>query len=197
MAPAVAEATPEKKPGRKCKKCGAEMSASAKICVQCGAGIRKSGPLVWSVAAVVVIAAAVGGWLFFKKRQPETGTPAVLAVPISTNKPTVAAEAPKEPKSPNDLKVSALAIEKNKSTGKDKAKTSELLYAMGTVKNESDWQRFGVKVVCDLLDANGVNLGTATDYIQVLEPRKSWTFRALALDKKVATARLKSIKEDD
>ena len=109
----------------------------------------------------------------------------------------MAIEPVKEPKSPNDLKVSALAIEKSKSSGKDKAKTSELVYAVGTVKNDSDWQRFGVKVTCDLFDANGANLGTATDYLQILEPRKSWNFRALALDKKAVSARLTAIKEDE
>ena len=137
-----------------------------------------------------------GGW-FWKNRQEQKAVPVVVTVPIATNKPPAAPEPPKEPKSPNDLKVSALTIEKSKSSGKDKAKTSELVYAVGTVKNESDWQRFGVKVICELFDANGANLGTATDYIQVIEPRKPWTFRALALDKKAVSAKLLTIKEDD
>ena len=196
-APVRAPSAAERKGGRKCKKCGADMSSEARICVQCGAGIRKRGPLVWVLVSVVVVAAAVGGWLIWKNRQAEKSPPALVAVPIRTNKPPPAPEPPKEPKSPNDLKVSALTIEKSKSSGKDKAKTSELVYAMGTVKNDSDWQRFGVKVTCDLFDANGVKLGTATDYLQVLEPRKSWTFRALALDKKAVSARLAAIKEDD
>lgn len=196
-APAPAASGVGKKGGRKCKKCGANMSVEARICVQCGAGIRKQGPLVFGLIAVVVVAAAAGGWLFWKKRQGEKSQSAVVAVPIVTNKPPPVPELPKEPKSPNDLKISALTIEKSKSSGKDKAKTSELVYAVGTVKNESDWQRFGVKVTCDLFDANGSNLGTATDYLQILEPRKSWSFRALALDKKAVSARLVSIKEDE
>ena len=196
-APAPAPVAAEKKGGRKCKKCGADMGAGAKICVQCGAGIRKKGPLVWGLAATVVAAAAAGGWLYWKKGQNEKTPAAVVSVPIATNKPPPAPEPPKEPKSPNDLKVSALTIEKSKSFGKDKAKASELVYAVGTLKNESDWQRFGVKVVCELFDAKGDNLGLATDYIQVIEPRKPWTFRALALDKKAASARLKSVNEDD
>lgn len=190
-------AAAEKKGGKKCKQCGADMGAGAKICVQCGAGIRKKGPVFWGLAVAVVVAAGVGGWLYWKKGQNEKTPAAVVSVPIATNKPPPAPEPPKEPKSPNDLKVSALTIEKSKSSGKDKAKTSELVYAVGTVKNESDWQRFGVKVVCDLFDAKGNNLGMATDYIQVIEPRKPWTFRALALDKKAVSARLKSINEDD
>ena len=204
--PGNAKATAEPEPapppaaknvGRKCKQCGAEMSAGAKICVQCGAGIRKKGPLVWGVAVLVVAVAGAARWWGWNKRQQANAVPAVVAVPIATNKPPVAPEVTKEPKSPNDLKVSALTIEKSKSSGKDKAKTSELVYAVGTVNNESDWQRFGVKVTCELFDAKGENLGTATDYVAVLEPRKSWTFRALALDKKAVSARLLAIKEDD
>ncbi len=172
------------------------MGAGARVCVQCGAGIRKKGPLIWGLAAGVVVAAGSGGWLVWKKQQ-EGKAAAVVTVPIVTNKPPTITEPVKEPKSPNDLKVSALTIEKSKSSGKDKAKTSELVYAMGSVKNESDWQRFGVKVTCELFDAKGAMLGTATDYLQVLEPRKSWNFRALALDKKAVSARLKDIKEDD
>lgn len=188
----------EKRNIRQCRKCGADLGAGARICVQCGAGIRNHGPLVWVAATtVLVVALAAGGWWFWKRHPQEPAAPVLVKLPNPTNKPPISVELPKEPKSPNDLKVSALTIEKSKSSGKDKAKISELLYAMGTVKNESDWQRFGVKVTCDLFDANGVNLGTATDYIQIIEPRKSWTFRALALDKKVVSARLGAIKEDE
>ena len=173
------------------------MRVGARICVQCGSGIRNKRPLIWGVVVVVGSAVGVGGWWFWKKQHQEPVVPNLVQVPSGTNKSPAAVEPAKEPKSPNDLKVAAISIEKSKSSGKDKAKASELMYAVGTVKNESDWQRFGVRVTCDLFDANGANLGTASDYIQVLEPRKSWSFRALALDKKTSGARVASIREDE
>ncbi len=72
-----------------------------------------------------------------------------------------------------------------------------MIYAVGTVRNTSDHQRFGVKVELDILDAQGNKLGTATDYTQVMEPGKEWKFRALVTDRKATAAKLAAIKEQN
>ncbi len=77
------------------------------------------------------------------------------------------------------------------------AKGSKLVYATGTVKNESDAQRFGVRVEVDLLDATGEKVGTATDYAATIEPRATWRFRALIVERRATSAKLSKITEDN
>lgn len=88
----------------------------------------------------------------------------------------------------NSLIVSRIAL--------DKPKGSTLVYATGIVKNESDRQRFGVKVELDLFDKTDVKIGTASDYQQMLEPKAEWRFRALVIEPKAVSAKLAAIKED-
>ncbi len=78
----------------------------------------------------------------------------------------------------------------------EKAKSGSLYYAIGTVKNQSDHQRFGVKVEIEFTDAKGRPAGKSADYTQVIEPRKEWRFRALVLDAKAVSAKVVGIKED-
>jgi len=78
----------------------------------------------------------------------------------------------------------------------EKTDGSSLTHAIGTVRNESDKRRFGVKVEIELLDASGSRIGTAKDYQQTIEPRAEWQFRALVVGGKAVSARLVSISED-
>ena len=79
----------------------------------------------------------------------------------------------------------------------EKARSGSLVHAVGTVKNESDHQRFGVKVEIEFTDAQGRPAGKATDYSQVIEPLKEWRFRPLVLDSNAASGKVVSIKEDN
>lgn len=72
---------------------------------------------------------------------------------------------------------------------------STLVYAVGTVKNETDKPRFGVTVELGLFDAAGQRLGGARDYKDSMEPRSEWSFRALLVQKHVAAARVSAIRE--
>jgi len=99
------------------------------------------------------------------------------------------APAPETPKSLDDLKPSAVTLEK--------AKSGNLVHAVGTVKNDSDHQRFGVRVEIELIDAMGRPAGKITDYAQVIEPRAEWRFRALVLDAKAVSGSVAGIKEDN
>lgn len=92
-------------------------------------------------------------------------------------------------KSVDDLKVSNITLQKTPG--------SALVYAMGTMKNNSDQQRFGVRLELDLLDASGKKIGTTKDYAPVIEPRKDWRFRALIPYPKAASARVAKITEQE
>ena len=78
-----------------------------------------------------------------------------------------------------------------------KTKGRSPVSAVGTKKNDSEIQRFGVKLTLKLLDQNGKKVGTAQDYIGVLEPHHDWQFRALITDPKAVTAVLDSIREEN
>jgi hypothetical protein len=101
----------------------------------------------------------------------------------------VEANAPPRPKSHSDLKHGKIGLEKT--TG------SSLVYAVGTVTNDSTYQRFGVKVELDLFDKEGTKIGTTQDYKDIIEPRKEWRFHALIPDKKTKSAKITAITEDD
>jgi hypothetical protein len=50
----------------------------------------------------------------------------------------------------------------------------------------------------DLFDQNGNKLAAqASDYVQQLEPRKTWPFRALVLDGKAVSAKVAKITEEE
>ncbi len=101
-----------------------------------------------------------------------TGSPTIIAASISTN----------------EFSVSGITL--------DKAKESNLVYVVGSVKNESGRQRFGVRVDLDLFDQDGTKVGRTSDYRQALGPKAEWHFKALVLPSKAASATLASIKED-
>jgi hypothetical protein len=79
----------------------------------------------------------------------------------------------------------------------DKTKGNGLVHATGTVRNRTDRQHFGVRVDLDVLDGGGAKIGTATDYLRVLEPKAEWTFRALVLDSRVDSVKLRSVTEKE
>jgi len=78
----------------------------------------------------------------------------------------------------------------------EKTPGSSLIYAVGTIKNTTEHQRFGIKVELELLDSAGRKLGGASDYRQVLEPGAQWQFKALVVDAKTVSAKISSIQED-
>src|SRR5687767_2169726 len=124
--------------------------------------------------AVIGVALAAGVLLALKSQR------SIPAVTVATNAaPEVKSEPPApRPKSADDLKLFREPVV-------EKAKGSRLTYAMGVVTNDSDHARYGVKIELDLFDQSGNKLSAqASDYVQQLEPRKAWPFRALVLDSK-------------
>ncbi len=110
----------------------------------------------------------------------------VAQPPTATNSPAPAAPV-EEGTVQSDFRVSPIALEKQAG--------SSLVYAVGTVKNLLDKQRFGVKVEVELYDAAGQKLGLARDYQQILEPGGEWKFKALVVEPGASTVKLASIQE--
>jgi hypothetical protein len=71
-----------------------------------------------------------------------------------------------------------------------------LIYAVGSLRNETTRQRFGVKVQLNLFNEAGKKIGTATDYTQIIEPKSEWNFRALITDPKTTRAEIAGIQEE-
>jgi hypothetical protein len=92
------------------------------------------------------------------------------------------------PKAVEDLKASTITLQKGQGS---------LVYAVGTLRNDSDHQRFGVRIELDLLDSSGKRIGQAKDYVQVIEPHRDWRFRALVNAPRTASVRVAKIKEDE
>lgn len=151
------------------------------------------------------IAALAGGGLWYSKSgpgrsqgqtasggRPPSTTPAKPGTPSMTSNTGNPAEDGKSPeagdKSLDDLKPGNVTLEK--------AKSGSLMYAVGTVKNDSPHQRFGVKVEIEFTDAKGRAAGKASDYTQLIEPRQEWRFRALVLDAKAVRGKVVALHED-
>lgn len=153
--------------------------------------------LVWTVMGIVVLILGFGGALMALKRaqkwaenQKHRAAPTVVPSELETNLPTGVAEtnSSSNRESQDGFARSEVALEKTPG--------SSLVYAVGTLKNTSDRRRFGVKVELNLRDATGRNIGTASDYVQVLEPGADWRFKAIVLESKTASATIASIKEE-
>jgi len=152
--------------------------------------------IVWTVAAVILLALGlVGAVLALKraerwaaKQKQEHGGPPAVA-PANNGLAPGASGQPVTPAENDELSASGISLEK--------APGTSLVYAVGTVRNKANKQRFGLKLELDLLDAAGQKVGTAKDYQAVLEPGTEWHFRALVVEPKgVISAKVASLKEE-
>ena len=71
----------------------------------------------------------------------------------------------------------------------EKSKESNFVFVKGTVVNYSAYRYFAVKVEFELLNAKGAPLGVVSDYIGVIEPKKTWTFKVLVNDSDAVKAK--------
>jgi hypothetical protein len=150
--------------------------------------------IVWTTIAVVVMALGLGGALYAlnlaKKRVAARHQPPPAPVSVTNAAPP---SEPADPATKAGFRISFITLEKDKPSGNSVA--SSLVYAVGTVTNPSDKQRFGVRIELDVFDAAEKKIGTATDYAQVIEPKGEWRFKAL-VPAKASSAKLANIKED-
>lgn len=150
----------------------------------------------WIVAGVIILVfgvfGAIGALVTAKvlaRKKPLHPEVQSTAAQKSPSNPEKKPQPVSEPANTiNNFAVFPVAIEK-------KARGSTLVYAVGTVRNETDKQRFGVTVEIDLLDGAGAKIGMAKDYKDIIEPHAEWKFRALLVVKNVAAARINTVRE--
>jgi hypothetical protein len=142
---------------------------------------------VYTVIAIVILVGGLIGTQIALKRARRLVERKNEAAPSPTAKQAAPAS-PADPTSKAGFRVSAITLEATPG--------SSLVYAVGTVRNESARRRFGVKVELDLLDDTRKKVGSAKDYQQALDSKAEWRFRALVVGSKVASARLASITDD-
>jgi hypothetical protein len=202
-----------------CQQCGghlefpADSAGSTITCPHCGWSTLLEGPakapvqpakpsenagrpgrgwMLLGLAVLLVVAGLAGAYIYWQKGSAGGGiapgpAPAKPAsVLVQTNKP-VAAPQPHIQAQTNEFAILPYKLEKMSG--------SSLVYVTGTVRNTSDHQRFGVKVVFSLFDTNENAVGTASDYQAVLDPKGEWKFKAMVLESKAVTAKFSSIAE--
>jgi hypothetical protein len=182
-----------------CPHCGERTLLSRAAPVEIGGGCVVRRRIYWSfgIAAGLVLASG-GAWYYvnYLKVKEAVATPVTAPSRATSNQASnstsvAGALPPAKPKPPPDpwhgLKASKVTL--------DKAGDGSLVYAIGTITNETSRQRFGVKVELEVMDEHRKKLGSATDYKDIIEPGKEWTFRALVTDRNAKAARLIKVKE--
>ena len=171
-----------------CPHCGWKTSLSGPDVPQAQeTAVRRGRPLGWVVVLAVVAGLGVGAVFYARWGKVDGASPTPGNFPRPTNAP-VASIVRESPTLTNALAIGTITLEK--------AGKGTVVYAVGSVRNESERQRFGLKIELDVFDRDGLKVGTASDYLAILEPRKEWRFKALVLDAKGASARLAGIRED-
>lgn len=187
-----------------CQRCGGHIEfpasgAGATVnCPHCGADTvltapggspamaKKSRRVVWiSLGLLVLVAGGVTAAFVWRQRQKPPVSSATEAVTSITA--TTLTNTPPPSETINNFSIGKITLQKVPGSG--------LVYAVGTAKNTIDRQRFGVTIELNLLNENGENIGSASDYISVVEPHKSWQFKALLTSAGVASVTVADIKE--
>ena len=107
------------------------------------------------IAVVILIGGLVGASIALKRAKRLRAEQGTIAA-----KPTEPA-ARLDPFAQNGFRVSSVSL--------GKGQGSSLVYAVGSIVNTTNRQRFGVKVELDLFDAAGVKVSMASDYQKVME----------------------------
>ncbi len=195
-----------------CPACGLEVSYKATICPACNAVIKEPARLnlKWVFTVIAVLAVAAGGYFGFRafshkgrstqqssdqhaQASPQEPSPEPPAQPAPDNRPaflerSLEAIGLKKSSAARELQVMDYQLEKEPGRS--------LVYVVGSVTNATDQQFFSVRVNFALFDKNGGPVGSATDYLQVLEPGKGWNFRALVLDTNAVIAKLTALETE-
>ena len=77
----------------------------------------------------------------------------------------------------------------------ERKEDSTITHAVARMLNESDTTRYGIEVQLELLDRDGLPMGTAKDYIERLEPGQDAHVRALVVKRDAVSARVVGITE--
>lgn len=144
--------------------------------------LRRKAVVFVALATLILIGGLVGANVALK-RAKRLQTQRQQSSPVEPAKPA----APADPFAAQQFRVSPVRLEQGQG--------SALVYAVGTLANTGQRQRFGVKVELELFDATGAKVGAASDYQKVLEPNAEWKYRAMVVEKRAVTAKVAAIKE--
>ena len=149
------------------------------------------GLFVGMVVVLLILGVAAGFFVrLLRPHKPVSNAATQPAAPTPSQTVETPSAKPAEPELPiiSSFKVSPVTLQK--------PSTGRLVYAIGTLHNIFDRQRFGVRVELNVLNAAGNKIGTATDYANVIEPKGSWSFKALVTDSTASSAEISAIKEN-
>lgn len=141
--------------------------------------------IVFTLLAVLIL---VGGWvgaMLALKRAQRTVQRQQAAATASTS--------PASPALPpgfiekTGFQISPISLER--------AADNSLVYAVGSIRNQTDRKRLGVRLELELLDAAGKAVGRASDFVSSVEPRAEWRFKALVVVSGASSARVSAIQE--
>jgi hypothetical protein len=183
-----------------CPHCGQWTELAADTAASTNAGKSRKFPLMALAGVGLVVAAAAIGFTLLKDKKSTSESKPVKIALAPTNAvpeptpPTPAAEPVAETniqraKLHDDLKVGAIELQKTPGTS--------LVHAVGAVKNDSDFVRYGVKIELMLLSKDGKKIGTAQDYQATIEPHQDWKFKALVTDSRAVAAKFVALTEDE
>ncbi len=148
-----------------------------------------SGRVKLAIAVVLCLTTAALGTILVMQRSNRSANSVTPPLPaVQSNAPVALAPPKPQPEEvTNDFAIMPFKLEKTPG--------SSLVYVTGTIQNDTERQRFGVKVEFSLFDTNDNAIGTATDYQQVIEPHGEWRFKAMVIESKAVTAKFGSIIE--
>lgn len=183
-----------------CQKCGGHLEFPAESigmeiqCPHCGGQTELTlytstqEPLiprrviVWTIVAVLILVGGLIGTLMALGRAQRLLASQKSLLPANT-----APGIPTPSTGQNEFQISPIRLET--------VSGSSLVYAVGTLKNDSGRERFGVRIDLDILDKRGERSGSATDYRQSIQPGGEWQFRALVNATNGSSVRVSSITE--
>jgi len=149
-----------------------------------GSSVRTKA-IIFTVVVLVILVGGGAGIMLALKRAQRLSTQQQQARGQVT---PLASSQPADPFAAIGFRVSPVIL--------DKGEGSSIVHAVGTIANLANRPRFGVRVELELLDAAGNKVGNATDYRPTLELKEEWRFRALVVEKQVASAKITRINED-
>ena len=166
-----------------CPYCGQETELMLALPPDDGSPARTKA-IIFTIIVLVILVIGGGGMVMALKRAQrlKAQKQESVAAPVFQTPPK-----PVDPLAAAGFRASAVTL--------DQGEGSSIVYAVGTIGNLTNRQRFGVRVELELLDASSNKVGNASDYRATLEPNEEWRFRALVVEKKTASARVLTVSE--
>ena len=163
----------------KCKKCGHEVSKTAKTCPNCGAKVPKF--TWWQIALSIVIFFVLIG-IF----SPKSNNSSVNSIKDSKSQK-------QEQQNNTKNKETVVAKDDLELLDWDWSNDEYYKYLVGKIKNNTEKTYSYAQIEFNLYDKDDAQIGTAVANIQNLEPGKIWKFKAIVLEKETKTAKIKGI----